>query len=218
MKKYYVYAIGKKENLISPYDFCYIGVTNNLAKRWLLHLKSKYTVGQYIRNNNLTFETNMIILFEGLEEICYDIESSYRPLPFMGLNEASGGHGGYTKYTEERNKKISKKHKNRIKTPEHIQKIMSSRKKYNGAENPNSKTWCLQDPKGLKYIIKGNLAEFCQKQGLLESCLRRYKNDVVPNPNYSGFGGYRVKNEKSKILRENTTGWSLCMIQKDREV
>ena len=218
MKNYCVYAIGKIENLIPPYDACYIGVTNNLSRRWSVHQKSKYTISRYIRDNLLTFKLNMIILFEGSEDECFDMEAAYRPIPYMGLNEASGGHGGHTKYTEDRNKKISQKHKGRIKTTEHIQKIMSSRKKYNGADNPNSKTWQLQDPEGRIHTITGNLSSFCEKESLLESCLRRYKGHVIPKPNYSGFGGYRVKNEKSKFLRENTTGWSLCMIQKDREV
>lgn len=218
MNKYYVYAIGKVENLTPPYHDCYVGVTNNPSRRWSLHKKSKYKVGQYIRQNSLTFELNMIIIFEGTEDECFDMETAYRPISSIGLNEASGGHGGHTSYTKERNEKISKKHKGKVKTQEHINKIISSRKTYKGSNNPNSKTWCLTDPKGNKHIITGKLTEFCEENFVLESCLRRYKDDIVPPPNYSGFGGYRVKNQNSKELRENTTGWSLCMIQKDREV
>lgn len=219
MEKYYVYAIGLKNDLIYPYKNCYIGVTNNLKSRWNNHTKSKYTVGNFIRTYQLSIENNMIVLYEGSSEDCFDIEEKYRPLPFMGLNEAIGGCGGYTSYSQQRNEKISKANKGRKKTFEEIEKISKSKKgQHAGAKNPMSKKWLIKNPYGNEYIIEGTLAKFCNDNNILETCLRQYKNKVVPKPNYNGYGGYRIKNNTSKVLRENTTGWSLCEMKEEGKV
>jgi hypothetical protein len=219
MTKYYVYAIGFKNDLIYPYKNCYVGVTKDLKERWKSHTKSKYTVGNFIRTYDLSIEDNMIVLYEGSSEECFDIEEKYRPLPFMGLNEASGGCGGYTSYSQERNVKISKANKGRIKTSEEIEKMSKSKKgQHSGAKNPMSKKWMIKDPYENVYIIEGTLATFCNDNNILESCLRQYKNKIVPKPNYNGYGGYRIKNSTSKNLRENTIGWSLYEMKKEGKV
>ena len=206
-----VYAIGKKENLIPPYDMCYIGVTHRPEKRWKEHSKSSFTVGEYMRKNNLTFEDNMIILFYGDIEQCYLKESEYRPLPFMGLNESIGGIGGYKiPHTEEAKKKISDAHKGR-KVP-WIHKVVKNRRPYNGSENPSAKKWLLISPNNDKYTIEGNLIDFCEKHEIMHRVLRNYIGNAVPEIKYSGRGGFRPKTEYDKYIRENTTGWQLHLL------
>ncbi len=225
----YLYAIGLTENLVEPYDNCYIGVTLDPEKRWKQHLKSKYKVGEFIRENSLEKETNMKILFTGDESECFELEESLRPSWNIGLNIAPGGQGGkvlenyesgfsynqeeYMKrYNKDRNEKISKSLMNREKTPSHknaIRKIRSLSKATAGKNNGKAKRWLLTSPDGMVYNIHGNLDQECKNMNLLITALKRYIGNPVPEPNYNGFGGYRSKNKDSKFLRENTSGWIL---------
>lgn len=216
MSDYILYAIGLKENLILPYVDCYIGVTNHQKHRWSIHQKSKYIVGEYIRENLLCYEENMIILYSGSKEECFKLEKTYRPFPYMGLNISPGGCGGYTSYLPERNNKISMKLKGIPKSKEH--KLQSSKTKrekqlHVGSKNGRAKKWILISPEKNIYNINGLLAKFCQEHNLLVVPLRRYRNKIVPPPNYNGtMGGFRPINVNQKILRENTTGWMLSEI------
>ena len=208
--QYFVYAIGKKESLKEPYDYCYIGVTNRPEKRWKSHLKSRYTIGSFIRENNLTYEENMIIIMCGSSEECFEIEKKYRPFPNMYLNEAIGGHGGYTSYTEKRNKIISEKLKGRD-TSSWKHKMIETKNKnksHSGSKNIKAKKWILISPTGKEIKIHGNLNETCEKLNLLPSCLSYYRGKIVPSLKVS-YGGYRAKNENSLFLRKNTSGWML---------
>lgn len=208
--QYFVYAIGKEEDLISPYSNCYIGVTNFLEKRWKYHSKSRYTVGKYIREYGLTFETNMIVIHMGSSEECFKIENEMRPLPFIGLNEAAGGHGGSTVYSDVRNKLVSEKLKNRdILWADKISKTRIERSVAKGIKNPRAKIWELTSPDGNVIICQGNLQSVCDKNMILLSCLKRYLGSVVPDIDTNGYGGYRAKNEISKQLRLNSVGWKL---------
>lgn len=205
----YVYAIGKKENLIPPYKDCYIGVTDCLDQRWSGHICSKYTVGKYIRKHDLTRE-NMIVIVETNKDKCFEIEKMLRYKPSMGLNEAVGGKGGYTSYSEKRNKKISDANKGKVFSEEHKKKISASKKGQSaGKKNNKAKKWLLTSPNGKVYNIHGNLYEVCEKLDLLPSALRYYRNNPVPELTTGKYGGFRAKNEKSKELRMNTTGWIL---------
>lgn len=211
--QYIVYAIGKYEDLKEPYDGCYIGVTHRPEKRWKEHARSKRKVGQYIRENILTYEQNMIILFHGSCEECYCYELTLRPVADMGLNEAIGGLGGYKiPHTEETKQKISKAHKGR-KTP-WIHKTIANRKTYEGSENPHAKKWLLTSPDGMMYNVTGNLSKFCEEHQILLSCIRYYEGQNVPPTTNNKYGGYRAKNEKSRKLRENSTGWKLDIMEK----
>lgn len=225
----YVYAIGKEEDLFDPYDNCYIGVTDDPNTRWKQHCKSPYKVGDFIRHNNLTQTLNMKIIFEGSDSMCFQTEESMRPDWNMGLNIAKGGHGGrvceiyesgysfdkneYAKrYTSERNTKISSALKSIPKSDTHKEAISKTRAgsmATSGKNNGSAKKWRLTSPSGVVYNLHGTLTEECTKMNLLESALKRYIGTSVPEPNYSGFGGYRPKNDKSKVLRENTSGWML---------
>jgi predicted GIY-YIG superfamily endonuclease len=211
MTKNYVYAIGLEKDLVEPYSNCYVGVTIDIERRWQNHTKSRYTVGSFIREYNLTFQKNMIIIFSGDEESCYLMEEKYRPFPNIGLNEAKGGFGGTTKITLERNKKISKKLKGIPKSEEHKRKLSESRKTKNiskGSNNPNAKKWLIVSPSNDTIIVEGNLEGFCKENKLLSSCLRYYRGTQVP-PLSKGIGGFRAKNDESKKFRENTIGWKL---------
>lgn len=208
--QYCVYIIGKQEDLLHPYTNCYIGVTNKLQTRWKYHMKSPYTVGEFIRKYSLTYDDNMIIIHSGTDVECFDVERILRPVPFMGLNEAAGGHGGHTSYTLERNAKISAKMKGRTVTWAH--KVSETKRKNGtavGANNNKAKMWIVQDPHGNIFEINGNLKQFCEYNRILSSCLSYYRGQVVPDPNTSTRGGFRMKNETSQTLRYNTTGWKL---------
>jgi predicted GIY-YIG superfamily endonuclease len=203
---YVVYVIGLQENLTPPYHNCYVGVTNDMDRRWKYHYNSKYSVGTYIRSHNLSRD-NMISIFSGTEEECFDKEYELRPYQYIGLNEAAGGHGGSTTYTKERNEKISAALTGRKIT--WADKIVASRGSYKGSKNPSAKGWELLDPEGRKHEIYGNLQEFCDQNDLLLSSLTYYKGKRVPPIQSGGYGGYRAKNEESKRKRENTAGWLL---------
>ena len=205
----YVYAIGKNDELIPPYENCYIGVTCDLDRRWDYHIRSSYIVGKYIRENNLKRE-NMIVVFETDYDECFEIEKILRHKPNMVLNEAAGGKGGYTSYTNERNEKISKARKGKEFSEEHRKKISISKKgKSVGNKNTMAKKWILTSPDGVVYNIHGNLYETCESLNLLTPTLRYYVNKRVPEVVSDKWGGFRAKNEKSKELRMNTIGWSL---------
>lgn len=210
--QYMLYAIGKKEDLVSPYNNCYIGVTHRIEKRWTEHSKSKFTVGNYIRKHSLTFEENMIILFFGSSQECYSKEIEYRPYPFMGLNESIGGVGGYKiPHTQETKDKISKAHKGR-KTP-WMYKVVENRRSYDGQGNPNAKKWLITSPKNDKYIIEGSFINFCEENKIMHTVLRKYINTIVPPLNEkNGRGGFRPKDDNAKYLRDNTSGWQLHLI------
>lgn len=204
---YYVYIIGIKEHLEFPYEKCYVGVTTNLKRRWKAHTRSQYKIGQYIWKHSLNYEDNMIVIFQGSKDECFSIEHMYRPNSNIGLNEAAGGKGGYTAYSKERNEKISLKVKESRKHKSWTSH--QTRQSYTGNNNPNAKQWIVIDKEEKIYYIDGKLSEFCQKNNILETCLKRYIGNEVPTPNFNGYGGYRAKNNKSKILRLNTTGWTL---------
>jgi hypothetical protein len=218
---YYLYAIGIESALTPPYNGCYIGVTKDLDRRWSSHMKSAYTIGHFIRKHHLVQSKHMIIIFKGTEEECFDLEALYRPSPMMGLNEAIGGHGGYTTYTEERNLKISQALKGKPKKKEHVkkmQKTLIEKGVRKGAKNPRAKKWMLTSPTGVVYNIHGNLTETCKTFNLLESALRHNKNLKVPEPNLNGYGGYRAKSKESLKMRLNTTGWCLKEVAQAQEV
>jgi hypothetical protein len=211
----YVYVIGLKEDLSPPYHNCYIGVTINLDRRWDEHLKSKRTVGKFIRHFNLNIKENMITIFEGLPEQCFILENQLRPRSFMGLNEAAGGFGGDTgRYnSEDRNNKISNSLKKYKKTTTHIENMRKSlieNEVRKGSKNGRAKKWVLTNPEGVIYYIHGDLSNICKSLNILASTLRYYRNQIVPDINLNGYGGYRVKTEESLTMRINTTGWSLC--------
>lgn len=128
-----------------------------------------------------------------------------------GYNIAKGGEGGFTVYNKDRNKKISLKLKGRdnsswIKKAGETKKINGSHK---GIKNIKAKKWALIDPAGNVIHLHGNLEEKINEYNLLSSSLRYYKNETVPPIKYNGYGGFRAKTAESKILRENTSGWSL---------
>lgn len=198
----------------------YVGVTNNLIRRWKEHTKSNYAVGKSIRENNWSFEDNMKIIFSGSESECFQLEQKLRPYGNIGLNESIGGQGGnkYKDLSDEkkklRNKKISKKLKNRNHT--WGDKVSKTRKEIGiakGSKNNKAKKWKIVDPKGKIYYLEGNLQNFCDENKLLRSCLRRYLNNVVPEIENVKLGGYRPKNKNSELLRKNTVGWSLFILE-----
>jgi hypothetical protein len=213
---FHVYHISDKNNL----QYGYIGVTNDINRRWKTHEKSYYTIGKHIRMMGWTI-SNMKIIFSGDEQSCYDLEIKLRPVPNIGLNESAGGQGGnkYSGLSEEfkikRNQKISEKLKNRNHT--WGSKVSETRKLQGlakGLKNNRAKKWKLIDPNGQEYHVDGDLENFCKNKQILRSCLRRYINKTVPPIQKNGFGGYREKNELSKKLREHTTGWTLFVMEK----
>lgn len=207
---YIVYAIGRKEDLVEPYTNCYIGVTNDKNRRWKNHLASKYTVGNFIRDNKLS-PSNMITIYEGDEEACYELEQKFRPFPFMGLNESTGGRGGKTTYTQSRNKKISEALSGKKKSEAHINSISDAKKQKGsskGKKNPNAKKWHLTSPDNNVYYIHGNLNIICESLDVLENVLRKNLGHVVPKVSAK----FRPKDIAHMEKRMNTTGWKLSIV------
>lgn len=205
MEEYFVYVIGKKEDLVHPFDNCYIGVSKDIKRRWKNHTRSKFRIGHFIRKYSLTFEDNMIVIFSGPEKIAFEKEFELRPEPIMGLNEAAGGKGGTTKYTSERNKKISKKLKGQKRTPEQIKRIKDSKKDaHHGNKNPNSKKWIIFSPANEKFVIYGELFKFCEEKQLTFSLLRKADGIPIPEVNTKKF---HPKNKDLLARRFNSVGW-----------
>lgn len=208
--QYFVYIIGNNIHEQSPYSTCYVGVTNNLDRRWKYHQKSNYRVGVTIREHHLTYYKNMKVILIGTEGECYELEQQLRPKPYIGLNEAVGGEGGHTKYTPERNKKISNALKGRpmiwggkVSTT----RILLGLSK--GANNPRAKNWMLVSPTGDKYVCSGRVQDMCKELGLLWSTLNHHKNNIVPPITEGGYGGFRKKSDDQFTRRQNSTGWAL---------
>lgn len=199
------------EDLKDPWSNCYIGVTNDLCRRWAYHSKSIYTVGNFIRSKQLTKDQNMIIIASGSEEECFELEASLRPLPFIGLNEASGGRGGDTgSYTTERNQTISSKLKGRkIEWAEKISKTRKIKAVAVGKGNPNAKVWRLLKPCGTEVLVEGSFSDFCSQQNIMGNVMIKYMGTAVPPPSFGGYGGFRPKSTEHELRRQNTTGWLL---------
>jgi hypothetical protein len=202
IKKYCLYLIG------SNIETGYIGVTNDLENRFYIHRRSKYNVGDYVRKNYLLVDDMKILCF-GTSDYCFYLENKLRPRSNMGLNIAVGGHGGYTSYSLERNKKLSESHKNRPPfTEEHKQHMRESKMGKVGRENnANAKNWEIIDPDGVRYIVCGNFQSFCKQHKILQACLRKYKNKKVPPIIMGTCGGFRPKSKEHLDWRKNTTNW-----------
>ena len=206
IRQYVVYLIGES------FATGYVGVTRNKRRRWKYHTFSKYLVGDYIRQNKLSFSENVMkTLFEGTAEECFVIERNLRPYPYMGLNIAPGGYGGLRDYTPERNRKISDALKGRKNS--WGSKISKAKKELGstaGEKNPRAKKWKFTSPDGVEHVIIGNKQKFCDERGLLASCLVYHLGSSVPPIGEScGKGGYRAKSEKSLQRRCNSVGWTL---------
>ena len=107
MSLYYVYWIRLSE-YVNPFTEGYIGLTKNVKSRWRYHRRSKYIVGDMIRENKSNIHYDIITSVSTLEE-AKDIENKYRPAPYIGWNIAKGGAGGYTRHFQERDKKSIEK-------------------------------------------------------------------------------------------------------------
>ena len=204
---YYVYAIGSIENLNDNLNMCYIGVTNDTQRRWKSHCVSGYTVSKAINENSWTYENNMKVLFSGDEDVCFMLEEKYRPLPNIGLNEASGGKGGYTSYSTERNKKISDKLKGRpITWGSKISETKKTSGVAKGSNNSRAKHWKLIDPNGNQFELHGTFFEFCNENNLSSMTLYNNVGKTI-GPISSKFRDKGDMNIRQR--RINTTGWTL---------
>lgn len=192
---HHVYVIG--ETLEDPpYLHSYVGVSKELPARWGRHIKDDFYVGRSIRKHGWTID-NMRIIFSGSADECYALEKSLRPKSGIGLNESAGGRGGHNVSTIDRNTKISLSTKGKPKPS------------VKGSKNAKAKKWNLRAPDGTRHSLHGSFSTFCDEHDLLYPALIRHRGTVVPEPNFSGYGGFRSKNENSLRRRLNTTGWIL---------
>jgi hypothetical protein len=207
---HHVYVIGQDLTEETPYFNCYVGVTNNLKRRWTEHARGKYRIGNYIRSNDLSYDQHMMSIFFGTDIECFELERLLRPLPGIGLNDGTGGHGGYSGWSELGNKRKSMALKGRkILWADKISETRVQEGTAKGHKNPMAKDWTITAPNKTEFRICGSLYQFCDEHSLLVSCLWRYRGIEVPKPKYNGYGGYRAKNEESLRLRKNTSGWKL---------
>jgi hypothetical protein len=213
---FYVYHISDSQNLNNGY----IGVTNNLKRRWNSHIKSQYKIGLHIRQNFWSFGENMKVVFSGTEKECYELEITLRPSPNIGLNESAGGSGGdkYVSLTEEkkkqRNKKISEKLKGRDVTwGKKISKTRITNKIAAAANNGRAKKWKLISPNNDEFLIHGNLEKFCLNNNLSKGVLLRNKNKRVTQLSKGVHGGYRPLCSEHETRRHNTSNWMLVLLE-----
>ena len=190
---------------------CYVGVTCDLRRRFKQHSKSKYTIGKTIRHYKWTFDDNVKVIFSGPSNECYFLEHQLRPNSFIGLNEASGGEGGFTSYTATRSAKISKANKGVPKSIEHRKKLsLAAKEKLSGGtKNPNQREWKISDKNGKLYIVDGSLRNFCDQNNIQLSILRKHIGSAVPQPKLIGYGGFRASKKCSLEKRLNTVGWKI---------
>ncbi|MDR3503009.1 MAG: NUMOD3 domain-containing DNA-binding protein [Legionella sp.] len=183
---YNVYLIGWEDDLPPYYLNSYVGVTNNIIARWKRHTKSKYTVGQYIRKMNFSFEKNMKVIFTGSFDECFSLEKKLRPMKNLGLNEAIGGEGGCLQsYSDDKRKAARERvlgSKNPMFNKQHKEesiKLMKSYKWWNdGEDNVQSiespgEGWVLGrlswvDPEALKGKNKGKKRTLEDRQKMSE--------------------------------------------------
>ena len=70
----------------------YIGVTSRPAHlRWSEHLEANSKVGTMIRTFGLKFKKNLVVIFSGTSQECYNLEYALRPTVNCGWNVAEGG-------------------------------------------------------------------------------------------------------------------------------
>jgi predicted GIY-YIG superfamily endonuclease len=190
LEMYSVYHISANNDL----RMGYIGVSIDVERRWKEHNRDDFTVGREIRKQGWTFDI-LKIIYEGTKQECYDLERRLRPTKNIGLNEASGGEGG-----------IGRSMKGIPKTKEHRKALSESRMgRFTGEENAYAKTWCVIDPEGKEYTIKGRFQGFCDEHNITRSALRKHIGERVPPTNSK----YREVSEELTARRNNTIGWRL---------
>jgi hypothetical protein len=114
----YVYHIQNPNN--PSIEEGYIGVVNakkGVYQRFREHSTDRKHMRHLIKENNLTFEKNVKIVFEGTLDECYAYEAQLRPTQLIGWNLASGGGGPYLS-TEDLSKKRSKLQSERMQNEE----------------------------------------------------------------------------------------------------
>jgi hypothetical protein len=92
----YVYHIQDPNNLSIEYG--YIGIvkaSKGIYKRYREHANCKRNMRHHIKENNVTYDDHVKIIFTGTLNECYQKESELRPKQNMGWNLASGGGGPY---------------------------------------------------------------------------------------------------------------------------
>lgn len=143
MNKAIVYWLHYKDH-VDYFSEGYIGVTVNLPRRIKTHLREvkqkKHTNEALLEN--LTNEIIITVLFEGIEEDCYNFERECRPTAGIAWNVAPGGakggcrRSGYTLSEDFKDKRRSymlgntraSGGKGKPKSPEHRQKISQGNK------------------------------------------------------------------------------------------
>jgi len=75
-----------------------------------------------------------------------------------------------------------------------------------GKKNSSAKNFIITDPNGKIYKVHGFFTKFCNEHNLTGSCLRKFKNKPVPEPNPKFPKRITEK-------RKNTTGWMLEQIK-----
>lgn len=210
-KNCFVYAIGDIADIQTlNLDNCYVGVSVNLKRRWNQHRSAKTIVGACIRALGWCIEENMIILYRASKTDCFEYEHSLRPSENIGLNVAIGGYGGYTSYTEDRNRKISIAKTGVPKSPEMIEKMRQTKMRngtHTGSRNIKAQKWQLMSPCGKIYHLHGNLEETCKKLNLTVTTLRKHNGIAIPPISVKTRGSVEIIER-----RNNTTGWSLTLM------
>lgn len=206
-KKYHIYSIRNKIN-----NKRYIGLTNNIERRWNAHEKSKFPIGRAIRKygyNNFDkriLKKNLTLKQAKKTERFY-IAKYNSNNPKYGYNLTGGGDGIFNPTIEirikigkaHRGKKLSKETKKKLKIarnrPETERKRLTTRKK-NGTDKFTKKA--------LKNVLKGLKNRPNKKLEIQKAIKTKIKNGYISpiekrkcaNPNCNNSFKCRTKSKR----------------------
>lgn len=197
----------------------YIGVTNNVKRRWKEHILKKHCV--HFGNAITKYQDDLVweIIFIGPKEGCYQLEEYFRPTPGIGWNIAQGGNCSNNvnrKLSDETKDKLSKSRKGKpswckgktgIFSKEALHKIgTASKNRTQGKDNPMyGKTHSLEAKQKMSIARKGKPG----KTGAANSNAKRVLC-ITTNTYYS------TVTEAANILQVSVQALSMHLRQKTK--
>jgi len=112
------------------------------------HLEANSKVGRTIRELNLNYKENAVIIFSGTKRECYVVEAALRPKKNCGWNVAEGGEtNSFSRAIAANPEKKSRKELRQARVAEVDWKI----------------SYDITAPRGKKYSVEGFVAKFSTK-------------------------------------------------------
>ena len=216
MEKCSLYHICREAD-VGNLEVGYIGITNNLQRRWRDHREGHSKCAHVNHAIQKYDDIVYSVIEEGSREDMLELESTLRPEERIGWNIAPGGKSGYTGVAlsgedhwtygiprpEETRRKISEKLKGNIISEEARLKISKAHKgrvvsedtkdKIRGIKNPNWKGGCI-----INDTLYTTFMEAAKDLGFKShsAIIHRIKNDNFPNDRFV------PKEEYLKLIEE----------------